>query len=147
MAESRRATTQRTGRTKRSGLPGAPIHILRPIDAGHFLRQFRGEHLRCGDSLPLDRRAYIFAFGGSHLFERVDGNACLFGEGLGRCCRRAVFECHLPRGTSELLLSIGLRGENALDQHGQSARRGICCEFGVGSKQPLAREQVIDAAA
>ena len=81
-------------------------------------------------------------------FFRADNrDAGLLCESLGSGGRRAVLEGNLPRGPGQLLLGVGLARQHAFDQHGQPARRGVSGQFGRLGKQPLAREQVVDAAA
>ena len=97
--------------------------------------------------MALHRRAHVLAFGVGDFFESLHGDAGLFCEGLGRRGRCAVFEGYLPRGTGQLFLGIGLARQHIFDQHGQTARRGVGSEFGLGAKKSLAREQIVHAAA
>ncbi len=127
-------------------LARAPIHILSPIKAQHFLGQLRRKHLRCGQSLTLQSSANILAFGVGDFNKRGEINASLLRKGLCRLGRRAVFEGHIPRRAGQLFFAVGLVRQQALNQHGQSARRRVSSQLGPGLQQPLAGEQIVDTA-
>ena len=135
------------GAHKALRLARAPVHILGPVEAEHFLGQFGSEHLRCGHSQPLHGGADVLALGIGDLLKSLNRYASLLGKGLGSRSRRAILEGDLPRWAGQLLLGIGLARQHALDQHGQTARRRIRGQFSLGCKQPLARKQFVDAPA
>jgi hypothetical protein len=72
------------------------------------------------------------------------GHASLLGKGLSSPSGRAVLEGHLPRGAGQLLLSVGLRGQNVFHQHGQPPRRGVSRHPGLRAKQAFPPQQIVD---
>ena len=96
--------------------------------------------------MALHSGSNIVAFGVGDLLEGCDSDASLLRKGFSRGRGSPVFERDLPRGASQTLFGVGLRGEDALHQHSETARRGVCGELGALGEQTLAREQVVDAA-
>ena len=115
----------------------APVHALRPVDAGDFLGQRLGKDLRRRAPFLLHRGAQVFTLRGRDLLQGIDRDVELAGKGFRGRGRRAVLVGDFERRPGDLLGDVGLRRRYARSQHGQTARGGIGLQR--GSSRPAAR--------
>src|SRR5438270_12067653 len=91
-------------------LPFTPIHALRPIERSDFVRQTPGKHFCCRQSLSLDCRRKVLAFGIRDLLQLIDFDADLLRKRLLRGCRLAFLVSDLRGRPQYLLFRIRLCG-------------------------------------
>ena len=97
-APSSIATSQRTGRTKRS-FGFAPVHILRPVDCGDLLRQTVGQNLRGGAAFLRDLRGQVLALRSRDSSPLRDIDSSFFRKGMRGRRRLAILVRNLHRRT------------------------------------------------
>ena len=129
------------------GLTRAPVHILGPVNSGHFFRQFGGQQLCRRTALALHRSAHIFALGVSYFFKSLNSHAGLLRKSLCRSCLQTVLEGNFPGWPCQPFLGVTLIRQHVLNQHSQSPRRRVSCQLGRGTEQTLAREQIVNSSA
>ncbi len=117
----------------------APVHILRPVDGGEFLRQKLGKNLRRAATLLRDLGREVFALRSSNSFQVGNVDASLLGEGVGRRSGLAIFVCDVDGRSSNLLDHVGLRGGNAGGQDCKAPRSVEVSD--LASRQSLAAQQ------
>ena len=116
------ATSQRTGRTKRS-LGFAPVHVLGPVDGGNFPGQGFTKNFSGGAPFLRDPGRQVFTLCSLFALQLGNLHAGFLGEGVRGGSRLSVFEGHAHGRSGHLLDGVRLRGGNVGRQHSQPARR------------------------
>ena len=131
---------------KALGRLAAPVHVLRPVNAGDFFGQRFGKNLGCGAAFLLHGRREIFALRSRDLLQRIDRDVDLAREGFGRGSRHSVFVGDLERRPGTCSRDVGLRSSNSGGEHGQAAWSGVRLRRAGAVDQALALQQFADAA-
>src|ERR1019366_4763813 len=102
----------------------APIHTLRPVDAGDFFGQRLGKDLRCRTPFLLHRRTEVFTFRSRDLLQSIDGEVELAREGSGCRSWYSILVGDLERRPGDLLGYVRLCGRDRGRENGEAAWRG-----------------------
>src|SRR5262249_28517461 len=106
-------------------LAGTPVHILGPIDRGQLLGQRSGQNFICLPALFSDHGREVLTFGSCDSLQAGNINTGLFGKSSACGSWLAIFECHLRRGTGELLGYVRLSRIYSRHENDKPSGRGV----------------------
>ncbi len=123
----------------------APVHTLRPVDRGEFLRQSLRENIGRASALPGNLRRKVFALRGCNFLQLRHVDSSLLGKRMRRGRGLTILISDTGRRPGHLLADVRLSRGDASCNHCQSPR---CIEIcNLVRRQSLAAEQGADALA
>ncbi len=107
------------------GRLAAPVHVLRPVDAGDFFRQRFGQNVGAARPFFCTVAARYSPLGVVIFSSASTGTFTLRAKASAAGVGVAIFVGDLQRRAGHLLADVGLRDGDSGCQHGQPSRRGV----------------------